>query len=310
MLTQAYEQALAFAFQLHREQTRKGSGAPYFSHLMAVSGLVLEYGGSEAQAIAALLHDAVEDQSQRLGGMAAAGGAIAARFGEDVAAMVLACTDAETLPKPPWRVRKERYIAHVAQMTPQAALVSCCDKLHNARSLVADFRLVGDALFRRFSASRADTLWYYAELAASFRRHHPGRAAHELERTVRQLEALVREADAARASADAQAPRFDFDRVALGRPGDGTIDWLFVDQAGNLVAEREHRGGGSERLSFDMAAQLRLARALGEDAPDASGADPQRLLGLLAGRFDGWPALRAFARERQLPHQASADRRR
>jgi hypothetical protein len=316
MLSQTFEEALVFTFQLHQRQTRKGSGAPYFSHLMGVASVVLEYGGSEAQAIAGLLHDAVEDQSHRLGGFAAAGQAIADRFGAEIATMVLACTDAQTLPKPPWRERKQRYIGHVAEMDVGAALVSCCDKLHNARSLVADFRLVGDALFRRFSASRAETLWYYAELAQAFNRHHPGRVANELARTVKQLEELVRAADQARASSDPLAPPYEYDHVVLGRRGKGSVNWVYVDNAGNLVVELyrhgdpfgdDSHGDAAYLLKFDPAAQLALARALGEPAPDSSSPDPQHLIGLIAARFDGSRAVEEFVQCNRLPHRQEDD---
>jgi GTP pyrophosphokinase len=202
MLGPRFEDALGFAFRLHAEQHRKGSGAPYYSHLMAVSSLVLEYGGGEDQAIAALLHDSIEDQALRLGGAELARETLAARYGAAVAAMVDACTDADSFPKPPWRQRKERYIAHVAEMDAGAALVSCCDKIHNARALVSDFRAVGNTLFERFSVPRGQTLWYYAELAGAFGRFHPGRPADELKRTVERLLRLVRESDAGQGGLD------------------------------------------------------------------------------------------------------------
>jgi GTP pyrophosphokinase len=198
MLGPRFVDALGYALRLHAEQYRKGSGVPYYSHLMAVSSLVLEYGGSEEQAIAALLHDAIEDQALRMGGAELARETLASRYGDTVVAIVDACTDADSFPKPPWRARKERYIAHIAEMQAGAALVSCCDKIHNARSLVSDFREVGDALFGRFSVPREQTLWYYSELAGAFGRFHPGRAADELRRTVELLLRLVRESDAAK----------------------------------------------------------------------------------------------------------------
>jgi GTP pyrophosphokinase len=197
MLGPRFEDALGYALRLHAGQYRKGSGVPYYSHLMAVSSLVLEYGGTEEQAIAALLHDSIEDQALSMGGAELARETLATRYGATVAAIVDACTDADSFPKPPWRERKERYIAHIAGMDAGAALVSCCDKIHNARAMVSDFREVGEALFARFTAPRGQTLWYYAQLAQAFGRAHPGRAADELRRTVEELLRLAGEAGAA-----------------------------------------------------------------------------------------------------------------
>src|SRR5271169_5402067 len=122
---------MLYALCLHAAQTRKGSGVPYISHLISVAALTLEYGGSEDEAIAALLHDAVEDQ-----GGAATRADILRRFGPEVTAIVDGCSDTEVSPKPPWRARKEAYIAHLPTASESVQLVSACDKLHNARSLV------------------------------------------------------------------------------------------------------------------------------------------------------------------------------
>jgi (p)ppGpp synthase/HD superfamily hydrolase len=181
-----FEEALPFAAQLHRNQVRKGTGVPYVSHLMAVAALVLEHGGNEDEAIAALLHDAVEDQ----------GGAdtlrkIRERFGDNVAAIVEGCTDTDQMPKPPWRPRKEAYLAHVASASPSVRLVSAADKLHNARTIVADQRRFGDDVWRRFSGGRDGTLWYYRALVEAFRAHGPTPLVEELERVVGEMEGLA-----------------------------------------------------------------------------------------------------------------------
>lgn len=183
--TRRYEQALGFAARLHETQTRKGCDIPYISHLLAVSSLVIEHGGSEDEAIAGLLHDAIEDQ-----GGAATGDLLRREFGDNVARIVEGCTDTDTLPKPPWRARKEAYIAHLASADASILLVSSCDKLHNARAILADFRVLGDALFERFTAPKAGTLWYYRALVTAFQKAGPSPVVEELDRVVTTLESL------------------------------------------------------------------------------------------------------------------------
>lgn len=178
-------QAAALAFRLHGGQRRKGTAIPYVSHLMAVTALVLEHGGDEEQAIAALLHDAIEDCG------AEHEAEIRACFGPRVAAIVRACTDAEVRPKPPWRARKEAYLAHLEEAGADALLVSACDKLHNARAIVEDLRALGPAMMTRFNAGRYGTLWYYRALADAFARLMPGRLAGELEMAVAEMERLA-----------------------------------------------------------------------------------------------------------------------
>lgn len=164
MLTQRFDEAFQLAHDLHRGQTRKGSGIPYISHLMAVAGLVLEFGGDEDTAIAALLHDAVEDQ----GGEKTLAD-IRRKFGDDVAGLVLACTDkvertgADNAPAA-WRRRKEKDIAAIASKSEAALLITACDKLHNLRTIMADYRRLGEALWPRFNGGRQGTLWYYEEI--------------------------------------------------------------------------------------------------------------------------------------------------
>jgi GTP pyrophosphokinase len=183
VLGERYVDALSFAARLHRDQRRKGSGVPYLSHLLSVSALVLEDGGDEDEAIAALLHDAVEDQ----GGPPTLA-SIRARFGDRVARIVADCTDTDVVPKPPWRERKERYLAHLRHAAADSRRVSAADKLHNARSILADHRAMGDAVFDRFTAGKADTLWYYRSLVAAFRETGGGGLADELALVVSELE--------------------------------------------------------------------------------------------------------------------------
>jgi (p)ppGpp synthase/HD superfamily hydrolase len=184
ILSTRYRDALAFAFDLHQQQVRHGPGVPYVAHLLGVSSLVLEYGADEDEAIAALLHDAVEDQGGR-----ETLGQIAARFGARVAAIVEGCTDSIDPPRPPWRERKERYLAHLRAADRSVQLVSACDKLYNARAILADLRQIGGALWPRFSGGRDGVLWYYAALAQNFPTDLP--PAGELGRVVAELQALA-----------------------------------------------------------------------------------------------------------------------
>jgi GTP pyrophosphokinase len=180
-----YDEAFVFASRLHASQVRKGTGIPYLTHLMSVSAIALENGATEDEAIAALLHDAVEDQ----GGPATAA-VIRERFGDAVTDIVLGCTDADETPKPPWRARKERYVAHLAHASASVRLVSCSDKLHNARSVLSDLRAVGDAVYDRFTGGKAGTLWYYRALVTAFRDAGGGPLVEELARTVAEMERL------------------------------------------------------------------------------------------------------------------------
>jgi (p)ppGpp synthase/HD superfamily hydrolase len=179
MLSERYRDALTFAFDLHREQERKGSRVPYVAHVIGVSSLVLEYGGDEEEAIAGLLHDAVEDQ-----GGAPMLDTIRGRFGGRVAEIVAGCSDAIGEPKPPWRARKERYLAHLQAASAGIKLVSACDKLYNARTILADLRREGTAVWRRFSGGKDGTLWYYCALAGVFDQVDDLRPAQELRRVV------------------------------------------------------------------------------------------------------------------------------
>jgi GTP pyrophosphokinase len=186
MTGERFRQALLFAAELHANQVRKGSGIPYVSHLLAVTALALEHGADEDEAVAALLHDAIEDA-----GGAAAREEIRRRFGDRVVAIVDGCTDADVIPKPPWRARKEAYIAHVAQASASVRLVSMADKLHNARSILRDYRTQGEELWNRFRGGREGTLWYYRALVNAYRQAGASPLLEELEDAVAELEAAA-----------------------------------------------------------------------------------------------------------------------
>jgi (p)ppGpp synthase/HD superfamily hydrolase len=186
LLGPRFEQALIFATRKHSGQIRKGTGTPYISHLLSVAALVLEAGGGEDLAIAALLHDVVED----------CGGPpmlkqVRRRFGKRVADVVDGCTDPGGIPQPSWRERKEQYISHLRTADADTRLVSAADKLHNARSILVDYRRVGEPIWQRFRGKRRGTLWYYRALLGEFQRKHRNRLIDELERVVTELEARV-----------------------------------------------------------------------------------------------------------------------
>lgn len=187
MLTERFIAALAFATRLHDTQLRKGSGIPYVAHLLAVTSLVLEAGGSEDEVIAALLHDGPEDQ----GGLQTLE-EIRLRFGEAVAEIVAECSDSFDAQKQPWKRRKLDYLRRLESVSTSALLVSCADKLHNARSIIADYQTLGDELWPRFRGGREGTLWYYRALVEQFdKRDAPPFMFAELARIVDELEALT-----------------------------------------------------------------------------------------------------------------------
>ena len=185
-LSDRFAEALVLAHELHAGQVRKGTAIPYVSHVLAVAEIVLDYGGDEDEAIASLLHDAVED----------CGGApvladIRRRFGDRVAGIVAACSDTDQMPKPAWQARKEAYLAHLSDAPASVRLVSAADKLHNARAILADYREIGEALWDRFNATRAQTLWYYRTLVDAFEAHGCTPLVSELARTVEEIERLA-----------------------------------------------------------------------------------------------------------------------
>ena len=186
-----FDRALLYATHVHGGQVRKGTSTPYVAHLLAVAATVLEYGGDEDLAIAALLHDSAEDQ----GGEARLED-VRNRFGARVAGVVEACSDslANTSAgesKPHWRERKEAYIAHLQNAQEDILRVSLADKVHNARAILRDLRKpdVGKKIWSRFSQPREKTLWYYRSLADTFCKVLPGQLAEELREIVSVLEA-------------------------------------------------------------------------------------------------------------------------
>jgi (p)ppGpp synthase/HD superfamily hydrolase len=186
VLSEKFDEALRYAACVHAGQTRKGTAVPYLAHLLGVASLVLEYGGGEQEAIAALLHDAVED----------AGGVgrlddIRVRFGETVAALVDSCTDTLQHPKPPWRARKAAYIARIPKLPDPARLVCAADKLHNARAILRDLRESGDAIWSRFKGGKDGTLWYNRCLVQAFKAAGVTPLVEELDRAVTHIEELV-----------------------------------------------------------------------------------------------------------------------
>jgi (p)ppGpp synthase/HD superfamily hydrolase len=191
MLTQRLGQALALAVQAHDGQMRKGTAIPYIAHPMGVASIALEFGASEDQAIAALLHDALEDGGPHYAPL------IEAQFGAGVLALVQACTDGvpdASGAKADWGERKRAYLAHLAEAPDEVLLVSGADKLHNARAIVSDLITIGPDVFKRFKAGREGTLWYYRALADVFTRRRAPMAVM-LDAEVRQMERLAKQAE-------------------------------------------------------------------------------------------------------------------
>jgi (p)ppGpp synthase/HD superfamily hydrolase len=195
-LSKRFDDAFQFASDLHRTQTRKSSGTPYIAHLMAVAAIALEYGATEGEAIAALLHDAVEDQ----GGPPVLA-EIRTRFGDDVAAIVDGCTDTDQVHKPSWWPRKERFIERLASAPYSVRLVVGADKLHNVQSVLADYRRYREDLWSHFTGGKGGTLWFYRAVGDTLRQvarpdeTEMSRLLDEIERNVRELERLVNAED-------------------------------------------------------------------------------------------------------------------
>jgi (p)ppGpp synthase/HD superfamily hydrolase len=184
-LTERFYDSIVYALQLHSKQYRKVvGGVPYASHLLGVASIVMDYGGDEEEAIGALLHDSVEDQNVTVSD-------IEKRFGRRVAMIVEGCTDTDQKPKPPWLERKSRYIAHLrAGVPPEVRLVSMADKLHNARSTLANLRSMGDAIWENFKGGKEGTLWYLRSLVNTYRASGSDPLLDELDRTVTEIENL------------------------------------------------------------------------------------------------------------------------
>ncbi|MDF5738345.1 MULTISPECIES: HD domain-containing protein [unclassified Nostoc] len=181
-LTEKFELALVYATRLHASQTRKNSGVPYVAHLLSVAALVLEARGTEEEAIASLLHDSIEDQGGK-----STREEIRQRFGETVLAIVDGCTEWDTPPKPPWLKRKQQYLENLRYALPSVRLVSLADKLHNARSLLADWQQHGNVIWADFSAGKEKTLWFYQSLVQVYQETGSDWMTEELKQVVSQL---------------------------------------------------------------------------------------------------------------------------
>jgi (p)ppGpp synthase/HD superfamily hydrolase len=182
-LTSRFDDAFRYAHDVHVEQVRKGSGAPYISHLMGVASIVLDDGGGEDEAIGALLHDAAEDHGgrPRLDD-------IRTRFGDAVAKIVEDCTDSWTDPKEPWLERKQAYIQHARKLTGPSLRVSAADKVHNAYAILRDLRNMGERAWERFAATPDDVMAYYESLVRAYREAGGGVLVDELDRIVRGIQ--------------------------------------------------------------------------------------------------------------------------
>ncbi len=186
-LSPKFEEALIYSTRVHGGQLRKKTKIPYIGHLLGVTAIAMEYGANETEAIAALLHDAVED----------CGGAVRQReieekFGQEVGEIVAGCTDTDQTPKPPWRERKENYIAHLKSASASTRLVSASDKLHNAQAILHNLREEGDEVWERFKGGKEGALWYYRTLVTAFRAHGSSALIDELDRVVTEIERLAR----------------------------------------------------------------------------------------------------------------------
>lgn len=186
-LTSKFVEAAQYAAEKHGTQTRKASNVPYLGHLLSVAGLVIEADGTETQAIAALLHDAAEDQ----GGEETLA-EIREKFGADVSTIVDECSDTFDTPKPPWRQRKESYIRHLPDASDDAIIVSLADKLDNARAILRDFRAHGDQLWQRFSVQDPQLhLWYYRSLLEVYAERVHNWMVDELREVIDDLEDAI-----------------------------------------------------------------------------------------------------------------------
>jgi (p)ppGpp synthase/HD superfamily hydrolase len=185
-LTPQFEAALVYATQLHAQQRRKITHTPYIAHLLSVAALVLEDGGSEEEAIAALLHDAVEDQ-----GGAITRAEIHRRFGSDVTAIVDGCTEPELTPTMTWKEHKQLYLEQLRQGSPQVRRVALADKLHNARTLLINLRLAGEGIWSEFRGGKENVLWLHEALLELFRQMSHSWMVEELEQVMRELKQRI-----------------------------------------------------------------------------------------------------------------------
>ena len=186
-LSPQFEKALIYATRIHGGKLRKKTRIPYIGHILGVAAIAMEYGANETEAIAALLHDAVED-----GGGPRRLRDIERKFGRKVARRVDGCTDTDQIPKPPWRERKENYIAQLKRASASTRLVSAADKLHNTRAILHNLRQEGDNVWSRFNGGKEGALWYYRSLVSAFREHGSNELIEELDRVVTKIEELAR----------------------------------------------------------------------------------------------------------------------
>jgi (p)ppGpp synthase/HD superfamily hydrolase len=191
-LTDRFDRAVELAHRVHRHQARKGTQVPYLAHVLGVAAIVLEYGGSEDESIAALLHDTIEDAPRDFP-VSKVRSEIREKFGKVVLTIVEHCTDTDEQPKPPWRARKARYLAALEHAPDIALRVSAADKLHNVRALIRDYRSHGELLWERFNpeAGKPGTLGYYRALVEVFTHRMPGALTNDLERELITLENLA-----------------------------------------------------------------------------------------------------------------------
>ena len=187
-LGKRFDDAIGYALRLHRKQQRKGKNVPYAAHLLGTAGTVLDFGGDEYQAVAALLHDAAEDHGGR-----DQLEKIRKRFGRDVATMVEDCTDTFEKKKPAWKARKQAYMASLPKKAARSLLVSAADKLNNARAIVADLRVDGPDTLDRFHGKR-ETVWYFRKITDTFLKLKTGPIGAELDAAVKEMERLTRRA--------------------------------------------------------------------------------------------------------------------
>ena len=182
-LTNKLDRAFGYAHEVHDGQFKKGTSVPYLGHLMGVSSIVLGDGGSEDEAVAALLHDAAEDH-----GVRARLDDIRSRFGDEVARIVEDCTDSWDTPKPSWLARKQAYIQRARTLPSPSLRVSIADKVHNTYGILRDLRNIGEKVWERYDVSPDDVLAYYESLVRAYREAGGGRLVDELERIVRGIQ--------------------------------------------------------------------------------------------------------------------------
>lgn len=182
-LSTRFDEAFAYTHEVHRAQMRKGNDSPYIGHLLGVTSIVLDDGGSEDEAIAALLHDAAEDHGGRV-----RLDEIRSRFGDAVARIVEDCTDSWDTPKRPWLDRKRDYVEHAHNLSPSSLRVAAADKVHNAYAILRDLRNSGEKVWERFNAPADDVIAYYESLVRAFRQSGGGKLVDELDRIVRGIQ--------------------------------------------------------------------------------------------------------------------------